>query len=147
VTNQNFESGLVNKDQNELDNSLITILPKSASFVEILPAKETEPCFNEPNIALSFSNNEIINESVDFNDIKEASRVNGIETSKTIESDFKTTRESDPINNSTVFENKEDIAKDLANEKINNDNSEELKSNENENQVSTNAQEIETSEF
>ena len=146
-TNQNFESGLANKDENKLDNNLITILPKSASFVETLPAKETEPCFNEPNIALSFSNNEIINESVDFNDIKEASRVDGIETSKKIESDFKTTMESDQINNSTVFENKEDIAKDLVNEKINDDNSDEFKPNANENQVSTNAQEIETSEF
>lgn len=136
-----------NVAENESDDNF-TNLPKSASFVETLPAKETDPCFNEPNIALSFSNNETINESVDFNDIKEASN-NNIEASKTSENEFKAAPETELINTSSVFEKNEETTQNLVHGKINNHDLVENKSNknENDNQVLTNAQEIETSEF
>jgi hypothetical protein len=146
VADENIEliednsSTFINNNNNNNDNAFTT-LPKSASFVEIVPAKEIEPCLNEPNIPLTFSNNEIINESVDLNDIKEPASVNGADADKPNETDGKPTTETIQINTSSVFETQELNAQNL----VKNDNK--SKSNDNENQVSTNAQEIETSEF
>ena len=132
-------------DNNNNNDSAFTTLPKSASFVEIVPAKEIEPCLNEPNIPLTFSNNEIINESVDLNDIKESASVNGTDADKPNENEGKPTTETSQNNNtSSVFETQELNAQTLVKNDNNDNNS---KSNDNENQVSTNAQEIETSEF
>ena len=116
------------KEPTYIDNN-VTGLPKSASFIETIPAKETDPCFNEPAVALTFSNNETINESINLNDTKEAREV-----------DVRSAHEEEASSHLAIETKQESVQENLVEDTAN-------KNISNETQISVNAQEIETSEF